>query len=515
MDNIKIHFISNYLPEQCARVELKNGRFVDVIKGCYFDPHVSLIIKDKKIESMPGLTGEVNNFEPDFTIDLKGRTVIPGLFNTHSHIQLVTPALLLGMKDMPLMKKFKDQQVEKSMADCLARGVTNVRDALTEDLRLNRNLRNRITNNKLPGPRIYQSVLVSPMGGTFAPKHGPLDLLMFNMIGMPTMDYESPDSGIVVFPPGASARVVRDAVNRAIDERGAEYIKIYDQCEKKLTYKPGAEIMNYEELEAACDQSRLRGIKSTMHHLSVNSFRQGIRAGISSLAHIPFDSKLTEEDIKLFVESECMIEPTLSLAYYFCWNFKDNPFYNHHMLRELTNYRNSTYASIGENYWIKELINTYTGGMKKANTNNMKMFGMIDMSYVYKYYSGIVPYGMENTRILYENGAKDRIGCGNDSGASHCSQASIQTELDMFNLCLNNEDSNTLKGAEALRIATINSAKAMGLEDKFGSITPGKTADLVILDGDPLKDYHLIGSRAAALFMDGKLVINNCNLNYE
>jgi imidazolonepropionase-like amidohydrolase len=53
------------------------------------------------------------------------------------------------------------------------------------------------------------------------------------------------------------------------------------------------------------------------------------------------------------------------------------------------------------------------------------------------------------------------------------------------------------------------------LEDKFGSIETGKTADLVILDGDPLEDFRLIGSRAAALFMDGRLVINNCNLQVE
>jgi hypothetical protein len=37
----------------------------------------------------------------------------------------------------------------------------------------------------------------------------------------------------------------------------------------------------------------------------------------------------------------------------------------------------------------------------------------------------------------------------------------------------------------------------------------------VILDGDPLEDYRLIGSRVAALFMDGKLVINNCGLEVE
>jgi imidazolonepropionase-like amidohydrolase len=55
----------------------------------------------------------------------------------------------------------------------------------------------------------------------------------------------------------------------------------------------------------------------------------------------------------------------------------------------------------------------------------------------------------------------------------------------------------------------------MSLDDEFGSIEAGKTADLVILDGDPLEDFRLIGSRVEALFMDGELVIDNCGLEVE
>jgi imidazolonepropionase-like amidohydrolase len=52
----------------------------------------------------------------------------------------------------------------------------------------------------------------------------------------------------------------------------------------------------------------------------------------------------------------------------------------------------------------------------------------------------------------------------------------------------------------------------MGVEAQFGSIRPGKVADLVVLDGDPLQDFHLIGKPVKALFLEGNLVINRCGL---
>lgn len=53
--------------------------------------------------------------------------------------------------------------------------------------------------------------------------------------------------------------------------------------------------------------------------------------------------------------------------------------------------------------------------------------------------------------------------------------------------------------------ATRNAAEALGILDKVGTITEGKLADLVVLDGDVLQDFSAL-HRAVAVLKEGRLV---------
>jgi len=46
-----------------------------------------------------------------------------------------------------------------------------------------------------------------------------------------------------------------------------------------------------------------------------------------------------------------------------------------------------------------------------------------------------------------------------------------------------------MKPLAALRSATSVDAKLFGVDDKLGTLEPGKLADIILLDGDPLEGY--------------------------
>jgi len=55
-------------------------------------------------------------------------------------------------------------------------------------------------------------------------------------------------------------------------------------------------------------------------------------------------------------------------------------------------------------------------------------------------------------------------------------------------------DHGILSPEEALVAATLNGARALGLEDDYGTIEPGKLASLVVLDEDPVQDIRALRS---------------------
>ncbi len=61
---------------------------------------------------------------------------------------------------------------------------------------------------------------------------------------------------------------------------------------------------------------------------------------------------------------------------------------------------------------------------------------------------------------------------------------------------------------DAIRATTIRGAELLGLSDRLGTVQTGKTADILVVDGDPLADISVLGhpERIAMVLQDGEIV---------
>ncbi len=78
--------------------------------------------------------------------------------------------------------------------------------------------------------------------------------------------------------------------------------------------------------------------------------------------------------------------------------------------------------------------------------------------------------------------------------------------IEYLPLCAGLASRSGLDEMEALKAITINPAEIVGISERVGSIKVGKDGDLVVYDGNPLKD---IDSRVFMTIIDGNIVYRN------
>ena len=92
------------------------------------------------------------------------------------------------------------------------------------------------------------------------------------------------------------------------------------------------------------------------------------------------------------------------------------------------------------------------------------------------------------------------LGSGSDAGGNPLAphHYSMARELELL-------VANGIPPMEAIGIVTLNNAKILRWEDEIGSIEPGKFADLLVIDGDPLADIRQV-RQVTAVYKGGKKV---------
>jgi imidazolonepropionase-like amidohydrolase len=104
---------------------------------------------------------------------------------------------------------------------------------------------------------------------------------------------------------------------------------------------------------------------------------------------------------------------------------------------------------------------------------------------------------LEVARVLHENGVRFMPGTDLSNPYTYAG-FSLHEEMEMLTRI-------GLTPMEALRAATLEPARFLGMADSLGTVAQGKTADLVVLDADPLADIRNV-ARIHAVVLNGRLI---------
>jgi imidazolonepropionase-like amidohydrolase len=105
---------------------------------------------------------------------------------------------------------------------------------------------------------------------------------------------------------------------------------------------------------------------------------------------------------------------------------------------------------------------------------------------------------LENAALLFKEGACVVIHSDDANGIQRLNQEAAKAQAAGHRIGIDIPD------AEVVRWFTYNAAKAMGIGDKTGSLEPGKMADLVLWNGNPLSVY----TRPEKVWIDGALMFD-------
>jgi len=214
----------------------------------------------------------------------------------------------------------------------------------------------------------------------------------------------------------------------------------------------------------------LMGIDRVEHFLGGDAMPP-TRSAYASLVDITLDMPEIREIIELFIKHHVYFDATMT-AYGYYGDRKE-----------------------GFDHWTDErrFLTPYSADMTKDRRQSSDMFNKI-------YY-----VKRKTIKAFYDAGGGDLITLGTDhpTVGEYFLGFCAHRELDAFVLA-------GIPPAKAIRIATINGARALGVSDMFGSIETGKIADLFVIKGNPLENIR--NTRTVHTVVKGGIVYNTQSL---
>jgi imidazolonepropionase-like amidohydrolase len=227
-------------------------------------------------------------------------------------------------------------------------------------------------------------------------------------------------------------------------EAGADVIKIFAS---QSIRQGGGMTLSPEQLNAACDEAHKVGLRAVVH-----AYKDAVRAAtLAGCTQIEHGTMATDDDLKLMAEKGTYLDPQAGLV--------------------IENYLLNKQRYLGTPGYTEEGF----AAMERVLSLNHKLVQRASKV------SGLkIVFGTDAVAGAHGRNAEEFIDrvrdCGVDPMAAMISANSL-------------------------------SAEAMGLSDQIGSIAPGLQADIIALDGDPLKDITSV--RRVVFVMKGGVVYKN------
>ena len=237
-----------------------------------------------------------------------------------------------------------------------------------------------------------------------------------------------------------------DDVRRAVREQlkaGAGVIKLMATGGVMTPgIEAGAPGLSEAELAAGIEEARNAGKRTATHAIGTQGIKNALRAGIDSVEH---GALLDDEGLELLLKRRAYLVPTLAA--------------------------------------VTQIVRNAEGG-KMDEYVTRKALGIRDRHYA-------------SYRMAREAGVK--IAAGTDSGTPFNSHGGLALELELM-------VENGATPVEALVAATATAAELLDVAGSVGTVAVGKTADLLLVDGDPLADIRAV-KNVRAVVLGGEVVV--------
>jgi imidazolonepropionase-like amidohydrolase len=249
-------------------------------------------IADGQVVVEGGLIREVGlGLDGDEVIDLGGRGLLPGLFDTHVHVAF-SDVDLWKQAQKPFSLEF--YETARNLMSTLCGGITTIRDAGGADL----GTKAALEQGLIGGPRMQISIaMVSQTGG-----HGDDWLASGQTVGLFTAHPGRP-SGIVDGPEEMRRKV------RELIRDGADVIKVATSG-GVLSPRDDPRHAHFapDELEVLVREAAAAGRWVMSHAQGSEGIKNAVRAGIRSIEHGIY---LDEQAIELMLQHGTYLVPTL------------------------------------------------------------------------------------------------------------------------------------------------------------------------------------------------------------